>query len=170
LSIVIIRTTGDFHQTNDCGASLAPGASCTFTVNFRPRQRGARTGTVTVLDSDPHGPAILTLLGVGTVVEVSPASLDFGNQTVGTSSSPLTLTITNVSAQIVDFGNIAIVGADPGDFSMTRDCGRHLAGGASCTVSVTFTPQGTGPRTAALRIVNDGGGGPKFVSLSGNGT
>ncbi len=170
LSIVSISTTGNFRQTNDCAASLAPGASCTFSVTFRPGQRGVRTGTVTVLDSDPHGPAILTLLGVGTVVEVSPASLDFGDQTVGTSSSPLPVTITNVSAHVVDFGNIAIVGADPGDFSMTRNCGRHLGGGASCTVSVTFTPKGTGPRTAALQINDDGGGSPQFVSLSGNGT
>jgi hypothetical protein len=38
--------TGDFAQTNDCGASLGPLSFCTFHVTFTPTAAGTRTGTL----------------------------------------------------------------------------------------------------------------------------
>jgi len=40
--------TGDYHETDDCGSSLAPGGSCTMSVYFLPTKVGYRTGTVTI--------------------------------------------------------------------------------------------------------------------------
>jgi hypothetical protein len=40
--------TGDFLERDDCGASLAPGSSCTLTVTFVPKAVGFTTGTITI--------------------------------------------------------------------------------------------------------------------------
>ena len=50
LSITSIGFTGadpgDFHQTNNCGSSITPGASCTISITFNPTQRGTRTANL----------------------------------------------------------------------------------------------------------------------------
>lgn len=61
-----IAATGDFSQTNNCTASLAPGTSCTINVTFAPTATGTRTGTVSITDSDFGSPQVVTLTGTGT--------------------------------------------------------------------------------------------------------
>jgi hypothetical protein len=39
---------GDYTEADNCGASLAPGASCTMTVTFQPKIVGFDPGTITV--------------------------------------------------------------------------------------------------------------------------
>lgn len=39
---------GDYTETDDCGASLAPGATCTLTIVFKPVIVGFDPGTVTI--------------------------------------------------------------------------------------------------------------------------
>lgn len=39
---------GDYTETDDCGASLAPGATCTLTVIFKPKTIGFDPGTITI--------------------------------------------------------------------------------------------------------------------------
>jgi hypothetical protein len=39
---------GDYTEADNCGASLAPGASCTMTVTFHPKIVGFDPGTITV--------------------------------------------------------------------------------------------------------------------------
>ncbi|GIM89612.1 choice-of-anchor D domain-containing protein [Paractinoplanes toevensis] len=51
--------TGDYAQSNNCGTSLAAGASCTATVTFRPTASGTRTGALTI------GGATVALTGTG---------------------------------------------------------------------------------------------------------
>ena len=99
---------------------------------------------------------------------VSPATLDFGTVTVGTSSSPQNATITNKGTATMHLWQIVITGDNAGDFSITANsCGTTLAGGAGCTVSVTFKPTATGTRTASLLFSDDGGGSPQAVALTG---
>lgn len=55
-----------FTQTNNCGASLAIGASCTINVTFRPQKAGQTyTGTLSVNDNAPNSPQTATLTGTG---------------------------------------------------------------------------------------------------------
>jgi len=63
LSITSIVAAGDFTQTNDCGASLAAGTSCSITVTFTPTARGPRPGTLTVTDNAADSPQVATLGG-----------------------------------------------------------------------------------------------------------
>jgi uncharacterized membrane protein YczE len=65
---------------------------------------------------------------------------------------------------------IAILGANAGDFSQTNTCGGTLGAGASCAVNVTFTPSATGIRTASLLFSDDGGASPQAVTLTGGAT
>jgi len=67
LTISSIVPAGDFSETNNCGASLAPNASCNINVSFHPTASGVRTGTLTVTDSGPGSPRVANLTGLGTV-------------------------------------------------------------------------------------------------------
>jgi hypothetical protein len=57
---------GDFTQTNTCGGSLKPGASCTIQVTFTPTAVGGRLGHVAIRDSAFGGTHWVGLLGKGT--------------------------------------------------------------------------------------------------------
>jgi hypothetical protein len=102
-----------------------------------------------------------------TSVTASPASVDFGDQTLGTKSAQgVTLTNLNSSAVKVDF--ISIVGIDSQDFVETNHC-KSLPALGTCDVKVTFAPQAIGLRTAALNIVYQDKSSPLAVPLSGIG-
>ena len=125
-----------------------------------------------------RGPAALCLFillaaGVAaakdTKVSLSPTSLTFGNQAVGTTSAPQTATLTNTGNATVTITSITITGTNKGDFAETNTCGTTLAEGASCTISVTFTPTATGPRNGTLSVSDDASGSPQTVSLTGTG-
>jgi hypothetical protein len=55
-----------------------------------------------------------------------------------------------------------------GDFSQTNTCGTSVAAGGSCTISVIFAPQGSGPWTGTLTIVD--AAGTQTVALTGTTT
>jgi 6-phosphogluconolactonase (cycloisomerase 2 family) len=79
LSISSITISGDFTQTNDCGAYLNPGWTCNMKVYFSPTMVGTRTGTLAVYDSDATSPQTVALSGSGTVsglasIAVTPAN------------------------------------------------------------------------------------------------
>jgi FtsP/CotA-like multicopper oxidase with cupredoxin domain len=63
LTINGISASGRFSQTNNCGASLAIGATCTINVTFSSNTAGTFTGTLTVRDSAPGTPQTATLSG-----------------------------------------------------------------------------------------------------------
>jgi large repetitive protein len=51
--------------TNTCSTTLAPGASCTITVEFAPATTGARSGSLTITDDAPSGTQTVSLAGNG---------------------------------------------------------------------------------------------------------
>jgi hypothetical protein len=103
-------------------------------------------------------------------VSVSPLTLNFGNQTVGSSSAPRTLLVTNDLSTTLQITGVNLGGADPGDFSLKAGlgCAKTIRPGGECTASITFTPKGTGQRTATLQIHDSAG--IQTVNLSGTGT
>jgi hypothetical protein len=66
LAINSITVGGDFTQSNNCGGSLAAGGSCTISVRFTPTVLGARSGTLSINDSDSSSPQTIALSGTGT--------------------------------------------------------------------------------------------------------
>lgn len=170
LTISKIVATAPYSQTNNCGTSLAPGGSCTINVTFMPTTTGTLKGTLTVTDNSPGSPQIVALSGTGTAVSFSPTSLNFGNQASGTSSLPLNITMSNVGSTAVSVTKIGITGTRATSFSQTNNCGTSLAGGANCTITVTFTPQLKGLLKANVSVTDNGGGSPQIVGLTGTGT
>jgi hypothetical protein len=169
LTISSITASGDFLQKNNCGSSLAAGESCTIKVAFRPSAKGFRTGSVTITDDAADSPQRIKLTGTGTVVQLSPSALDFGNQIVGTTSDPQTATITNISSEDLRILGVGLSGENFGDFAETTTCGSNLPAGGSCTINVTFTPTAKGRKHANLLIRDDGGGNQQAVPLTGTG-
>jgi phospholipase C len=168
LTISGLAISGDFSQTNNCGSSVAPSASCTISVTFTPTTTGGRSGSITITDNASDSPQSLSLTGTGTapVVSLSPTSLDFGNQLVGTASAPQAITLTNTGTGTLTISGLAI----SGDFSQASNCSSSVAPSGSCTISATFTPTTTGPRTGAITITDNAGSGTQAVGLSGTGT
>jgi hypothetical protein len=111
---------------------------------------------------------------VAAAQSVSPTSLEFGPQAIGTSSAAQAVTFTNSSSSSLISFSITVSGSNPnhaGDFRPTTTCGIILVPGASCTIAVTFVPSETGARAEILTIDSTGGGGPLLtVQLSGTGT
>ena len=171
LAISSITTTGDFVQTNTCGAQLTGNSSCAISVSFRPVANGSRTGTIVAT----VGAGITltgTLSGTGTgapavPVTVSPAALTFAAQATGTTSGSQSVTVHNAQATTLTFTGIGT----SGDFAQSATtCGATLAANGNCTISVSFTPTATGTRTGALTITHNATNSPQSVSLSGQGT
>lgn len=171
---VSVAASGDFAQTNNCPvspATLAPAASCTVSVTFKPTATGIRNGAITVSDPLPGSPQIVALSGTGIApaVALSGNSLSFGNQIVGTRSTAQMVTLTNTGTATLTISSIAITGTNNGDFSQTNTCGASVAAGANCSISVTFKPTATGGRAASVTITDNASGSPQSVSLSGTG-
>ena len=80
-------------------------------------------------------------------ITLSPLSIDFGEQAIDMPSAARTATITNVGGTP---GTINLSVPDP--FWQRNTCGATLAPGASCTVSVAFTPIEPGSRSAVLTL------------------
>jgi hypothetical protein len=55
----------DFTETNNCTKNFAAGKSCTVSITFTPTATGARSGNVTVRDTDPTSPQKILLGGTG---------------------------------------------------------------------------------------------------------
>jgi hypothetical protein len=173
LSITTIAITGtnaaDFTQTHTCGASLAAGAKCTFSITFAPSATGTRSASLSVTDTAAGSPQLIPLTGVGTTAKLAPATLNFGSVTVGTTSAAKVITLTNIGTTAITISGITITGAAAGDFSQTHTCGASLGAGASCTISVQFKPTVTGNRSAAVRVTDNAAGSPQQVPVSGKG-
>ncbi|NWF76100.1 MAG: choice-of-anchor D domain-containing protein [Nitrospirae bacterium] len=109
-----------------------------------------------------------------TQIAVSPSSYDFGTVTVGSSSSPVTFTISNTSTEDIIISNIDITGTDSDQFTLQTGTCTSLAptitSGGSCTVTVTFSPTSEGSKSASLQIISSDSGSPNLnVLLSGTG-
>jgi F5/8 type C domain/Pectate lyase superfamily protein/Abnormal spindle-like microcephaly-assoc'd, ASPM-SPD-2-Hydin len=170
-SVSSISASGDFAQTNTCGSSIAAGGSCTVSVKFTPAATGSRTGTLTVNAGGVTNS--VSLSGTGTssgggsaTLAASPTSLSFGNEAVGSTSAAQTVTVTNTGGAAASVSSVSATGP----FASTNTCGSSIAAGASCTVSVTFTPTTAGAATGNVTLSSNATDPTLTVALSGTGT
>ena len=97
-------------------------------------------------------------------VVASTTALSFGSQVQGSTSGAQTLTLSNTRRTDQSLASFTL----SGDYAMSTTCGTSLPVGASCNLSVTFTPQGPDARPGQLNYVV--GGTSQSVVLSGTGT
>ncbi len=153
-----------------CGGALAASAKCTLTVTFTPSNTGSVKGGVAIATSGAGSPQVIDVSGTGAVpVSLSPTSLAFGTQTVGTTSAAKTVTLTNSSGGTLTISTIVASGDFSAVPSGTKACGATLAAGGKCTFSVTFTPNVTGAITGAATVTHSAPLGPAVIKLTGTG-
>jgi Abnormal spindle-like microcephaly-assoc'd, ASPM-SPD-2-Hydin/Beta-propeller repeat len=165
----------DFAVGNTtCTGSIAVGATCSIAVTFTPSVMAAETATLSVADSDASSPQSVTLTGTGTAppspVFLNPATVNFGNQDISTTSTAQTVTLKNNSTAVVSNIVVSITGTAASSFTETSACGATLAVGKSCTISVTFAPIAAGAVTATLSVADSDASSPQTAILTGTGT
>ena len=106
-------------------------------------------------------------------LRIKPKALKFPKTTVGTPSKPKTVKVSNPKGKKKHPGLPVLIemisDAGPGVFMQTNNCPASLGAGASCSISVTFTPSAAGKQTGTLTITDNGKGGMQHVPLSGAG-
>ena len=171
-----------------CGASLAPGATCTVTTRFNPP--GAvtdvpRTATLNVsptFSGTPY-PDTATLNGNALAQTRIPAlfdstnttpvsSFDYGSIGVGALANQ-TFTLRNTGNWPMAGPNVqSITGPDLGDFTISSTtCGATIAAGGTCQITVSFSPSAAGSRNATLNVTptDATAGSPATIALTGFG-
>jgi len=98
-------------------------------------------------------------------VALSPDSLQYASQTIGSSSQPQTVLLRNMGSASLSISSITT----SGDFAETDNCGNSVPAAGSCTFSATFTPTTSGTRNGTIVIGDDAAGSPHVISLSGSG-
>ena len=186
--VLTFTKTGDFGMfpitANTCSAALAPAGTCTFTVNYAPTVE-AVSNAATLTVTDGVAGAVVSLSGVAgsaSGISISPATVTSCarpsngpsastaiicfNDTVigGTSSAQATFTVTadsTLPAGTSDTGAIAakLIGANAADFAIvTNGCTTPLLAGASCQITVSFSPAAAGLSQAGLSVTTANGG------------
>jgi hypothetical protein len=119
--------------------------------------------------TSPTQTIVLTGIGETNAISFSPASLNFGNQSEGTSSQPMRVTMVNDGAAAVNISSIAISSAD-GTFTQSNNCPATLPPNQSCALQLVFTPPDVGPFTETLLVTDNAANSPQQLPLSGVGT
>ncbi len=170
---------GTLGMVNSGEVDSHGGQWTNFTGSY-PLPTGTRAITYTMhfvrhagsdLDGFVDDNSLILTSSVASGLTLSATRLNFGNQTVGVQSAPQVLTATNAGTATINIAAIALqLGANPSDFAQTNNCPAALVAGASCQISVTFTPHGVGSKIAGLEIDDDSNPSAQFVTVSGTGT
>jgi hypothetical protein len=100
-------------------------------------------------------------------VSLSSTSISMGSVVVNQTSSARIVTMKNAGTGSISISNIGVGGLNSADFPLTKSCSTTLAAGASCTITVSFKPLGTGVREGQIVITDTAG--TQYVTLSGTG-
>ena len=168
LNISSIVAGVNYAESDNCLSSspIPSGGTCNINVTFTPTVAGTVNAQLTVTDDAPNGSQVVNMVGVGSApaVTLAPPSLKF-TALVGSTTATSTVKLSNSGV-----GNLTISSITAsGDYSETDSCaGQSLAAGASCTISVKFSPTIFGTLPGIITI-NDNGvnGAPHRIPLSG---
>lgn len=160
-------------NSNTCGTTLAAGASCAFNMTYSPTAMGADNATLTI--SYTGGASmVLPLSGTGVTAAPPPAgqlslpvALTMPDQQVGTTGAPVAVQVSNIGSAAVTVSAITL--SNMAEFALAGSTCASVAAGATCTLSFTFTPSGTGGRSTSVNIVSNGTGSPQTLVVQGTG-
>jgi len=148
---------------------LAINESVTFNVIYAPTSAGAVSGALNLVSNASNTPLSIPLSGTGLAagaLAATPASVSFGNVTVGNNSTA-SVVITNTGGAAVTLSTAAASGSG---FSMTGQAlPITLTAGQSTSFNVVFTPAASGAASGALTINSNAVNGTLSVPLSGTG-
>ena len=163
-AIPTIAATATVTATATSTPTVTATQTQTATTTATPTATATATNTTTATSTQT---ATATPTPTSGKLTVSPLTLAFAQQQVGTTSAAKNVTLTNPNSSSLQINTVT----PSGDFSLSSDgcSGTNLAPSANCVVSVVFTPTQTGTRTGTLTIVDDASNSPQKVTLSGKG-
>jgi len=180
LTLSSLIASGEYLATSagaspcSSGLVLNPKAKCSFTVSLTPTTTGSILGSVTVEDNANSGPSVQTY-GVAAIghwpITLAPAALSFPATTVGSTSTPLQVTVTNYSPVAVSLYSFVASGQYTTVAFGTNQCipTTVLNPRSSCTFGVSFSPTTTGSISGALTVTHNAPNGPQVLALTGSG-
>jgi hypothetical protein len=169
--ISLYSGTGDeenvYHYGTYSSMTVDPVGGCAFWyVNeyFAQNQTGSETNWNTRIST-------FSLPGCGSAT-LSPTSLAFGVQSIGTTSPTQQVILSNSQSVALNISSISFGGTNPASFTQTNDCGSSLVAGGTCAINVAFAPLGTnsGPFSATLYVYDDASSSPQTATVTGTGT
>ena len=182
VSLTSIQFTGanasDFTETDNCLSApvLATNHTCTIAVTYAPVSAGTSQANLVITDNASGSPQQIPLTGTANAVPLVPAvtlnpasTLAFpGTPTEGTSTLPQNVVLTNSGNAALQISNVALSGANAPDFSIsTNNCSGSIAAGATCTVSIVFSPLAADLRLATLVFTDNAPNSPQSLNISG---
>jgi sugar lactone lactonase YvrE len=162
------RSTGILSAMGGNGTAgyLQDGVAATSTeISFNPSQYGS------TLSTDPEGNLYFADASTSRIREISSsgALMSLLAPSLGVAGSGVTITVENAGAFTMNQPALSIAGIDQSEFSETNTCSSSIQPGASCTVTVVFTPAASGTRHAQLSISSSNTkNSPQTIQLSGN--
>jgi FG-GAP-like repeat/Cep192 domain 4/Abnormal spindle-like microcephaly-assoc'd, ASPM-SPD-2-Hydin/FG-GAP repeat len=159
-SILLGDGTGNFTQASS-PSFLGSGGN--YTVGLGDFNGDGR---LDLAISGAGANTVSILLQPSPEVALSPTTVNFPNQPLGTTSGTQTVTLSNTGTEMLVITAVVATG----DYSETNDCGVSVAAQASCSIAVTFSPTAQGTRTGAITIADNAPGNPHLVALTGTGT
>ena len=162
-----VSGTGFSFVSTTCGSSVPASGSCTVTVRYTASGTAAASGSLTVATGAGNKVSSLSGQSQAAALDIVGTSLAFGNVTVGNTAVSATQTLTNS-------GNIAATGVQISSpfasyFIGANTCGSTLAAGASCTFTVSFTPQAAQAYNGNVTATSSNAGSDT-LAVTGTGT
>ena len=178
-TITVVAANGFNGAVTLAASGLPTGVTAAFSPNpttststLTFTASGGNIGVTNVLVSGTSG-SLSTETGIQLTVggapgaKLSPTTLTFGNEVLGSTSAAKTVTLSNAGTAALTINSISATG----DFAVSSTtCGSTLAVGSSCKIGVTFTPTQLGSRSGSLSVSDNALGSPQTASLFGTGT
>ena len=139
--------------------TVHPGASLQFSVTFSPPEVGMYAGQVAIDTDDANQRHIvIPLSGNGALagLQVTPAMVDFGTQSVGSQSPAQNVTVTNAGAAPLGAIRVLLSYPNPNQLRFEDPGLFDLAAGQSKVVPVYYLPLSAGSHGATLVITPAG--------------
>jgi len=159
-------------QTLSCSlGNLSPAITTSVHVSSSNSSVGTYLNTAT-LSADNNPPQISSAtiqVNAGPIASLKPTALNFGDQKVGTTSKPKTVTLTNVGTASLDLSALNVTGDFAFASGTTCSTTTKLLPNQSCVMMVTFTPKKTGKETCRVIIEDNTVTQKQEVMLYGTG-
>ncbi|HEY9188962.1 MAG TPA: choice-of-anchor D domain-containing protein [Ignavibacteria bacterium] len=173
ISEIKLLDNSNFIILNNPGnINLLPSESFYLTIQFAPNSVGLKTTTLEISHNAPGGKSTAEIKGTGILpdIKVTPAGeMNFGDVNINTSKD-LSLTIENTGTDTLSINSISISGINSSLFNLPNGENNFiLLPSASRSITVRFTPNTVGSKTAQLTIVSNAQSSPNVIALKGNG-
>jgi hypothetical protein len=138
--------------------TISAGQSVALQATFAPKTAGAATGAITITSNATNPTSTVTLNGSAVAasytMSLSPASLNFGNVTAG-SSSTQNVVLSNTGNSSVTVTKVAATGAGISVSGLAASV--TLAPSKTLALSVTFAPTAAGATAGSVTVTNSDG-------------